>query len=89
MVVVQAQSQLFQVVLALCPAGRFAGLLDGGEQQRDQDGDDRDDHQQLNQCKANSTGGDFWDIGHSTRQERSYKKGGSLELAPRGRPQIL
>ena len=52
MIVVERQSQLLHVVFALSPAGGFPGLLDGGEKQCDQDGDDRDDHQQLNQGEA-------------------------------------
>jgi hypothetical protein len=33
----------------LSSAGRLTSLLDRGQQQRDQDGDDRDDDQQLDQ----------------------------------------
>ncbi len=63
MIVVERQSQLLHVVFALSPAGGFPGLLDGGEKQCDQDGDDRDDHQQLNQGEAGAAamgGGDFF-----------------------------
>ena len=52
MVVVQGQADLLQVVDALRPPGRLAGGLDGGQQQRDQDRDDRDHHQQLDQREA-------------------------------------
>ncbi len=34
-VVVQRQAELLQIVLALGPAARFAGLLDSGQQQGD------------------------------------------------------
>ena len=43
------EPDLLEVVLALRPGGRLADLLDGGQQQADQDGDDRDHHQQLDQ----------------------------------------
>jgi hypothetical protein len=49
---VQAQADLLAVVLALNAGGRFADLLDGGDEQADEDGDDRDHHQQLNQREA-------------------------------------
>ena len=52
MVVVRGDAQLLEVVLALDPGGRFADLLYRGQQQADQDGDDGDDHQQLDQREA-------------------------------------
>src|SRR5262249_52709530 len=48
-VVVQGQAELPQVVLAAHAVGGLAHLLDGGQQQADQDGDDGDHHQQLDQ----------------------------------------
>src|SRR5262249_14633733 len=48
-IVVQADTDLVQVVLALQPAGGLADLLDGGHQQADEDGDDGNDHQQFDQ----------------------------------------
>ena len=51
-VIVQGQPHLLEVVLALRPPGGLAGGLDGGEEQADQDGDDGDDHQQLDQREA-------------------------------------
>ena len=52
MVVVQGRTKLLQVVVALGPPRRFAGRLDRGQQQRDQDADDGDHDQQFNQRKA-------------------------------------
>jgi hypothetical protein len=46
---VQRQADLLQVVLALGTRRGLADLLDRGEQQADEDGDDRDDHQQLDE----------------------------------------
>jgi len=46
---VTGQGDLFEVVLALRAVGRPADLLDGGDEQADQDGDDGDHHQQLDQ----------------------------------------
>ena len=48
-VVVQRQAELLEVVLALGPVGRLADLLDGGQEQADQDRDDRDDDEQLDE----------------------------------------
>ena len=48
-VVVGRETPLFDVVAATHPGGRFADLLDGGEQQADQNGDDRDHHQEFDQ----------------------------------------
>jgi hypothetical protein len=50
-VVVQCQTKLFQVVLALSSACRLACLLDSGQKQSHQDGDNRNHHQQLNERK--------------------------------------
>jgi hypothetical protein len=47
--VVHGQPPVAEVVLALGLVGGLAHLLDGGQQHADQDGDDGDDHQQLDQ----------------------------------------
>ena len=44
-IVVKCQPNLFQVVRALNSSRRLAGRLNGGQQQRDQHRDDRDDYQ--------------------------------------------
>ncbi len=49
MIIVKRQPHLLHRVLALRPAGRFAGLLDSGEQQRNQDRDNRDHHQKFDE----------------------------------------
>jgi hypothetical protein len=46
---VTGESDLVEVVTALDAGGGRADLLDGGEQQADEDGDDGDHHQQLDQ----------------------------------------
>jgi hypothetical protein len=43
------QAHLLEVVGALKVAGHHAHLLDGGEEEADQDGDDGHHHQQLDQ----------------------------------------
>src|SRR5262249_50774734 len=48
-VVVQGHAQLLEVVGAVRAGRRLADLLDGGQQQSDEDGDDGDHHQQLDQ----------------------------------------
>ena len=55
-VVGQSQTDLLEVVLALAPASSLAGLLHRGQQQRDQNGDDRDHHEQFNKCKTTLAG---------------------------------
>jgi hypothetical protein len=45
--VVYCLAELVHVVAAVDPRRRLADLLDGGEQQADQDGDDGDDDQQA------------------------------------------
>ena len=50
--VVQAEANLLFIVHALRAAGRFAGALDGGKEQGDQDRDDRDHDEQLDQGEA-------------------------------------
>ena len=49
LVVEDPQADLLEVVLALRRAGRFACGLHRREKQRDQNADDRDDHQQFNE----------------------------------------
>ena len=53
----QREADLLQVVLALGPGGGLADLLHGGQQQADQDGDDRDDHQQLDERERGTDAG--------------------------------
>jgi hypothetical protein len=48
----QGGRHLLQVVQTLHTVGRFADLLDSGEQECNQDRDDRHDYQQLNERKA-------------------------------------
>eukprot|EP01136_Pigoraptor_vietnamica_P013314 Opistho-1_new@54167 len=52
LVVVKAQADLLEVVLARAAGRRLADLLDGGEEEADQDGDDRNHHQEFNQGKS-------------------------------------
>ncbi len=52
MIIVQSQAQLLEVVLALGAAGRLARLLDGRQQEGNEDRNDRNHHEQLNQCKS-------------------------------------
>jgi len=52
---VRREAELVHVVDAGRAAGGLADLLDGGEQQADEDGDDGDHHQQLDQREPTST----------------------------------
>jgi hypothetical protein len=49
---VQAQADLLEVVGALGAGGCLAHFLDGGHEQGDQDGDDRDHHQEFDQGES-------------------------------------
>ena len=51
-VIVQCQSQLLEIVAALRLSRRFARLLHGGQEDRQQNADDRDGDQQFDQCEA-------------------------------------
>ena len=53
--VVHRQANLLEVVLALRAGRGLADFLDGGQQQADEDGDDRDDHQQFDEREPGST----------------------------------
>src|SRR5947199_54813 len=50
--VVEGDAQLVQVVLGLGAGGGLADLLDRGQEQADEDGDDGDDDQQLDEREA-------------------------------------
>ena len=52
MKIVQCQDNLLEIVPALGSSGRFAGLLNRRKEQRDKNGDNRDDHQQFNQRES-------------------------------------
>src|SRR5262249_31109681 len=82
---VDGQADLLEVVLALGAAGGLADLLDGGEQEADEDGDDGDHHQQLDQREraarpqARMRHGTSWKRGEHMRRSRplSYPPEGS------------
>ena len=56
MIMVGGHAELPEVVGALSAARSLAGRLNGRQQQRDQDADDRDHHQQFDERKAASFG---------------------------------
>ena len=49
LVVVDGEAELFQIIRALDAPCRFASCLDCRQEKRDQDGDDRDHHQELDE----------------------------------------
>ena len=51
-IIMQGQTELFEVISALYPAGRFSGLLHRRQQQSNQRGNDRNDDQKLDQREA-------------------------------------
>jgi len=52
---VYRQAELLQVIPALCTPRGFAGLLDGRQQQGNQDRNDRDHDQEFDQSKSTTT----------------------------------
>ncbi len=51
-VIVQSQRHLLEVIGALNAPRRLTGRLHGGEQERDENADDGDDHQKLDERKS-------------------------------------
>src|SRR5439155_24041660 len=74
-VVVHRQGNLLEIVLALGTGRGLADLLHGRQQQADQDGDDRDHHQQLDQGESLTTT-------HCT--DSYWGKGTMTQTGPRG-----
>ena len=60
MIVVQGQPKLFEVVDTLRAPGRFTGCLNGRQQDRQQNTDDRYDHQKFHKSKS-----DWFSVGSS------------------------
>jgi hypothetical protein len=54
-VVVDGNPNLLEIVFALHAPSRFPGLLNGREQNRHEDGDDRDDDQEFDEREASAT----------------------------------
>ena len=53
-IIVNRKRDLFEIVGALCAARRLPCGLDGRQKKSDQDGDDRDDDQELDQRECPS-----------------------------------
>jgi hypothetical protein len=53
---VRGQTKLFEIILALHPRRGLADLLDGGQQEADEDGDDCDDDEQFDQRERRPAG---------------------------------
>src|SRR6202022_1004982 len=51
-IIVEGKPDLLQVVLTFDASGGLANLLNSGQQQPDEDGDDGDHDQQFNQCEG-------------------------------------
>ena len=69
-VVVEADAELFEVVLALRPCGRRPDLLHGRQQQADQDRNDRHDDEEFDQGEGRA--GVERATGHDPTREREY-----------------
>ena len=63
-VVVQREAELHELVLALRASRGLAGLLHGGQQQRDEHRDDRDHDQEFDQREATRTAKTTIDLLH-------------------------
>jgi hypothetical protein len=53
----EGKADLPKVVGALGARGGIAHLLDGGENQAEEDGDNGDDHEQFDECERAACGG--------------------------------
>jgi hypothetical protein len=51
----QGNANLMQVIQAFRPVGRFAHSLHGRQEKPHQDGDDRNDDEQLDECESTTT----------------------------------
>lgn len=51
-VVLECEAELFDVIDALGSASSFASLLNCGQQESDEDGNDGDDHQQFDESET-------------------------------------
>jgi hypothetical protein len=82
MIIVKRQTELLQIILTLRPASRLAGLLDRGQQQRDQDRNDRNYDQQLNQREP--TRAFFHHLAPKNKQKHREKENSvhSLDSSP-------
>jgi hypothetical protein len=80
---VHGEANLLEVVFALGPGGGLADLLDGGQEQTDQDGDDGDDDEQLDQRErpADDGGHRSVHLGHTTSSNRDTKLNHSSPLS--------
>jgi hypothetical protein len=74
-VVVEGQPELLEVVAALDACRRLADLLDGGQEQADQDGDDRYHHQQLDQREPRSPPAPGEELSEQVRSPAGVRKG--------------
>jgi hypothetical protein len=79
-VVVRSQSNLLEIVAALNPSGGLSDLLDGWQEQADEDANDGNHHQQLDQREATRTSGDTseWHRTSEKKKKRSRKDPDSL-----------
>jgi hypothetical protein len=101
MVIVQRQPKLLEFVRATRPPGRLPGGLHGRQQQRDQNANDRNDHEQLYQGKAapatatHATSPQNREQKSGTRQPSAIAEEQRLELGasiafskPHGQPEL-
>ena len=86
-VVVDGDAHLVEIVAALRCARGLADFLDGGDEQADQDGDDRDHHQQLDQREGPSPD-EPSQSRHGTPPRKRKKESGAPRNKPVGTPTI-
>jgi hypothetical protein len=55
-VVVEGEDELFEVIAALSGSGGGAGLLNGWEQESDEDGDDGEDDEEFDEGEGVASG---------------------------------
>jgi len=65
---------LFEVIGALGASGSLADLLDSGQEQANQDGNDGDHHQQLDQRETQGKGTQVQTTSHGIPSRKMMKK---------------
>src|SRR5437870_1273991 len=89
--VLKGDGQLTKIAHALRARGRLTHLLHGRQEQADQDGDDGDDHQQLDQREATPPAlrEDPWHAKTPENRDEAVRKNNTFIIAPKRKRDYL